>query len=59
MIENKSHNIEVKKSIEPLVQFLPHLLDDMGVFKGRPGIKEGSDPFIFKFCHEFPQQSNG
>ena len=59
MMEKASHNTEARKLVEPLVHFLPHLLDDMGVFKGRLGVKEGSDLFIFKVCDEFLQQGNG
>ena len=34
MMANESYNVEVRKYVEPLVQFLPHLLDNMSVFKG-------------------------
>ena len=54
-----SHENEVKKIIEPMVQFLPHVLDVLGVFKKRSGVQDGNTPFIFQLCDEFPQQSNG
>ena len=59
MIGNESHDIEVHKTIEPIVKFLPHMLDVMGVFKGRTGVQERNALFSLKVCDEFPQQTNG
>ena len=55
MMAHESHNIQVRKTAEPLVKLLLHVLDDIGVFKERPGVKQRSDLFILKVCHDFPQ----
>ena len=55
----ESHDIEVHKTIEPIVKFLPHVLDVIGVFKGRSGVQERNALFRLKVSDEFPQQSNG
>ena len=50
-----AYDIEVHKTIKPIVKFLCLVLDVIGVFKGRLRVQEGNASFNLKVCDEFPQ----
>ena len=51
---NGSHDIEVHKTIKPMVKFLPHVLDVYKCFQGEIKSSGGNAPLRLKVCDKFP-----
>ena len=53
------HDVEVDEACAAIGNFLPHVLNNLGVFDGRPEAKKGNNLFLIYRCAENTKQDNG
>lgn len=54
-----AHDAEVDEACAGIVNFLPHVLNNLGVFDGKPDAEKGNKPFLIHRCLHNPKQDNG